>query len=239
MTYDILIVNYNTLQDTRKLIEDLRDQTLGGFTITLVDQFSSEPKTAEFLIECRDKGITVIENDFNMPLCGIWNNFVKKSNAEMISIINSDVRVPNNYIEHNTLLLKKDDIDCVLHPTNSLKYQTVRQSLQFHYANNHKIMQGWDFTLRREVYRQIPASIKFYCGDDYLFEHMDYKNIVFAINSPIIHQHGKTKKSKYTKDKISSVCDIHAYKELGFPHHRKMDSRYCNLTPTFREFIYE
>jgi hypothetical protein len=104
---------------------------------------------------------------------------------------------------------------------------------------NDKIMQGWEFTIKPEKYVNIPNDLKFYCGDDFIFEHLDYTKIVMVLSSPVIHYQGKTKKSKYSKEKPSATADVANFKKLGFKHHRKIDDRFSKLHPEFYEFKYQ
>lgn len=95
-------------------------------------------------------------------------------------------------------------------------------------------MQGWDFTIRRDLYKQVPDSIKIYCGDDFIFHHVyeqRYK-LAYILSSPMIHFEGKSKKFMTT----SGVEDIEEFKRLGFKHYLKVNLKYSRVKPQITAF---
>lgn len=57
-------------------------------------------------------------------------------------------------------------------------------------------VQGFDFTMRKEVYTEIPEDLKFFGGDDWLFTKMYEKgyHTACAVSSPVIHYNASSRK---------------------------------------------
>jgi GT2 family glycosyltransferase len=71
----ILIINLNNLEYTKSVIEDLEKQD-SGYSLTIVDQNSSEPGTIEYLSKL-PAHIEVFRNLTNIPISRVWNWFAK------------------------------------------------------------------------------------------------------------------------------------------------------------------
>ncbi len=240
MKYDILVVNYNTLKLTQDLVQNLLDQEYQDFRLILVDQNSSEPNTQEYLnTVSKNSKVTVKRNRQNVPLNKVWNDFVSNSEANIVSILNSDLKIPTNYTRDNFELMKDYSVDMILHATNHVNFSRVFKNQIYVFPDNSSLLHGWEFTLRRHLYPQIPDYLKFYCGDDYIFDKVDFRKIVYCLSSPVIHYQGQSKKSSYSKEKPSGTPDIQAYILNGGIHRRKIDDRYSKLKPEYKDFCYE
>jgi hypothetical protein len=91
-------------------------------------------------------------------------------------------------------------------------------------------MQGWDFSIRRNLFTLIPEQIKTYCGDDFLYHNLYQKgyDMAYITSSPMIHFEGQSKKFM----KTSGVEDIHTYIKMGFPHYLKINYEFSRIKPT-------
>lgn len=191
----IQVVNINRLQYTKNLISGLTKQTK-QCAIRLVDQHSSEYGTEEYLkyIE-HTTSIDVKRNTYNVPLNWLWNNFYKTTYSDYLCFLNNDILVPSNFVEDTINIFEKEpQVGCVVHATNHPDYCKVTD-LNYKILSD-KIVQGWDFTIRREAYNEIPRSLQVFGGDDYLFIEMyrsGWKTAV-VLSSPIIHFNGASRK---------------------------------------------
>lgn len=225
MSLDILIVNLNCLQHTKNLIWDLNQQRNKRFNVTLVDQNSVEEGTKEFLDKCPSEyGITVIRNDKNESLNKVWNQFVKNSRAQYISILNNDIRIPRNFVSDLYGIFEKEpNVGAVIHPTNHPNFCRTKPELDYRVLEPNRFMQGWDICMRRDAWVYIPPQLRLYCGDDFVYEHMygwGY-DIAIALSSPIIHYQGQT--TEGNKYNIHVSCDwsvdVRIFTEMGYPRH--------------------
>lgn len=195
----VIVVNINQLSYTKKCINDLIAQT-SRFDLTLFDQNSNEPDTIEYLdfvksLDGKVGRVNVVKNDCNAPLNMVWNWFYKKTTNPYLCFLNNDVRIPDNFIK-DTIETLETDKTCgiAIHVTNN---EYIQRKNNLEYVTDNTSMQGWDFTIRRNVYTLIPTDLILYCGDNYLFEQM-YLNggkCATILSSPIIHYKAKSQVS--------------------------------------------
>jgi len=193
--------------------------------LVLVDQGSTEKGTKEFLKSIISENVLVITNTNNESIHKIWNEFYLKSNTEFICFLNNDVRIPNNFALDVIKIFELEKcVGCVIHPTNNENY-LIPTSLKYDILKE-KVRQGWDFCLRREAYVEVPLSLRFFCGDDFIFENLFSKwKIACALSSPIIHYQGITKRTEVNND-------ISTYMALGYKRHLHFPKKYSKLKPS-------
>lgn len=235
MKLGLVIINRNHLKYTLDLINQLSEQSLQGFELTIIDNGSTEPGTAASLNSLKFPFIKKLEyTGSNLPLNHLWNNFVLHNNYDYYSFLNNDIVIPKNFLADTLAVFEKEPkVGCVSHATNHLSFQKCT-SLEYRVFDNH-YRQGWDFTMRKAAYSQIPKTLHFFCGDDYLYEMLYRKGWKFAIvtSSPIIHYQGITPRIPGISNK-----DISEYKKLGFPHGRlNVCFEYSNFKPTFSKIL--
>lgn len=230
----VMVINLDNIDFTRDCLSDLKNQTTDDFEIVLVDQASTEIGTEEFLSSINDERITVIRNIKRKPLNATWNWFEENYDNELLCFLNNDVRLSTNFIESTIMTFEQElKVGIVCHTTNHFDYCEENKDLQYVIVEPNVNMQGWDFTIRKELYNEIPSYLKTYCGDDYLFTKvysLGY-DLAYVLNSPIIHYEGQSKKSM----KTSGVEDIHAYKENNNEHYLKINYEFSNIKPTFNK----
>jgi hypothetical protein len=200
----VLVVNLNNLLYTRQCIEDLLNQDV-EFNLRLVDQNSTEEGTNDFFnnfflqyvngeFTGKIKLLEIIHTGYNRPLNYLWNEFVDTSSTDFLCLLNNDVRLPPNFLSTSISVLEKEPlVGFVNHVTNNIIYSRWSDLLEY------KIMeqpyrQGWDITLRKSCYSQIPKDLTFFYGDDYIYSKLyssNYKG-AYILNSPIIHFEAKT-----------------------------------------------
>ncbi len=219
---DIQVVNINNLAMTRDLVNDLLRQSF-PFSLRIVDQNSSEKGTKEYLWSLRiHPQIRVLMNDSNVDLNRLWNDFYKTSKAQYLCFLNNDVRVSSNFVKDTIEILEKEsEVGCVVHATNHPDYQ-ITKPLKY-VVLDQKIVQGWDFTIRRSAYTLIPDDLRIFGGDNYLFVNMyfDGLKVAMALSSPIIHYCGKSHRYmvgdrkqdtenylKYSFEKMPYICQF-------------------------------
>lgn len=231
---DVLIVNINTLDHTRNLINDLRRQTFTGFTLTLVDQASHEPGTDEYLKELEEEDwVKVVRNPRIRPLNHVWDDFVRNSPSAYACLLNSDIRVPRNFIRDNFEILQNNpEIGAVMHPTNHPDYAKTDKEVKFDVLPHNRVKQGWDICIRKDAYVPIAPQLHLFYGDDWIFEHL-YGwgfDAAMATSSPIIHYQGASQNDEYNKhvSKDWSVDERH-FNQMGYQKYLGQPSKYTVL----------
>lgn len=230
---NVLVVNLNNLKYTKDCIKDLLNQNFKDFKITLVDQNSSESGTKEYLEEITSVGIiNVVINEKNTPLNHVWNWFYDNHYDELLCFLNNDVRVSSNFVKDTIDVFNTEEkVGIVCHSTNHTSFDREKKYLDYVIMEEDKYMQGWDYTIRRSLYKKIPNTLRTYCGDDFIFQNVyDQKyKMAYILSSPMIHYEGKSK--KYLME--NGVIDIHKYIALGFKHHLKPNLNISKIKPTF------
>lgn len=222
----ILVVNLNNLEYTKNCIEDLKKQDY-PFNLTVIDQNSYELDTKSYFL-LLNSGINLrkfnfIQNNENIPLNHLWNDFVKNSNTKYICLLNNDVRLSPNFISSAIKVLEKEsNVGFVNHVSNNKDYMEWSDIL------NYKIIetpyrQGWDLFFRKECYSTIPNGLEFFYGDDYLYSKLYSSNMkgAYILNSPMIHYERSTTIEKGGRRDCSfdnyffNLIDLE-YKNLSF-----------------------
>lgn len=242
----ILIVNYNCLADTRELFSDLSRQDRGDYHIYFYDQNSSEPGTEEFISGLDNyRDCTVTRNGSNRPLNHVWNEFARSvsEETEYLTFLNNDIRIPFNYLSDTIEVLEKNKrLGAVVHATNNRRFSTASKPTKY-VMENGLVKQGWEFTLRKENWEDIPGELKFYCGDDFIFGQLHKKELKTGVitSSPVIHKLSKTRKNMPQEEanaiRQQAKDDIATYKRLGFTHIWNNIPKHSRLEPEFREIV--
>lgn len=244
----VVVVNRNCLNHTKNLMRDLSMQTNRNFDIFLIDNASTEIGTKEYLYQIqKNTPHKVIRNTENISLNKIWNEYGSKSGYEFISLLNNDIVIPTNFIDDTLKIFEKHhNVTCVIHATNHPNYSTVKKNLEYVVLDpTQRVRQGWDFTLRTSNWVNIPETLRFYCGDDFIYEMIRRKNlnVAVALSSPIIHYQGQTRKSSPKDEDLRirniALSDINEFKRLGFNHIWEQLSPYARVSPTFKNLSYE
>ncbi len=192
----ILVVNINNLAYTKGLINCLLIQTR-PYCLTIVDQNSIEEGTKYYLSFTYLKYLhmKVIFNKKNIPLSRLWNQHYLNSESDLICFLNNDVIIPSNFVKDTVDIFNKEpSVGCVIHATNHPLYQET-SNLKYEILTS-PVTQGWDFTIRKSAYHLIPEEIKFFGGDDFLFNKLyeDGWKVAIALSSPIIHFKAKSRR---------------------------------------------
>lgn len=234
MKLSVLVVNINNLQYTRNCIFDLESQDYQDFELIVVDQGSTENGTEEYLNFLELKGVKIIRNGFNKPLNWIWNEFYRNSNSDYLCCLNNDVKLSPNFVSDTIKILDKEsEVGIVIHTTNSSKYNKILNTLEYVYLD-WRIKQGWDFTIRKSAYVEIPEILKFYWGDDWIF-HNAYErgfNVAICLSSPIVHYGEKS--SGYSP--VNFIQEQDNFHSLGLKRYLPHYNPYNEVLPTFLEF---
>lgn len=229
MMIDILVINLNCLEHTKNILSDINRQTYKNFSITLIDQNSSESGTKDFLDSLIS--INVIQNNCNVSINKLWNDFVSLSKKKIVCILNNDIRIPKNFLQDIINIFDKEkNVGAVIHPTNHPTYSRTIPDTTYKLLPRGKHMQGWDICMRRIAWTTIPEDFKIFCGDDFIFLKM-YEmgfDVAIAISSPIIHYRGATMKSFLNKDiPMRGWEDVQRYREMGLNHNLHPPLEYC------------
>jgi GT2 family glycosyltransferase len=231
MNIRILVVNLNNKEYTKNCINNLLSQTYENFKLTIVDQNSSEEGTQEFLETLTDSRIEIVRNKENRPLNHVWNWFHQTYTDEILCFLNNDVIITDNFISDTIeVFLKELNVGIVVHSTNHESYTVKKTSTEYTIVERGRYMQGWDYSIRRNLFTTIPEQLKTYCGDDFIFHNL-YKqgyDVAYVTSSPMIHFEGQSKKFM----KTSGVEDIHTYVRMGFPHNLRINEEFSKLRPS-------
>jgi glycosyltransferase involved in cell wall biosynthesis len=231
----VLIININNLKYTRDCINDLLNQNNENFIITLIDQGSKEKGTKEYIESIKNHNrIKVINNKENVSINKLWNDFKENEDSEYLCYLNNDIRLTDNFIDDTISILdKNEDVGIVIHSTNSWKFNKKLNNLQYKFSER-KIKQGFDFTIRKKYYVNIPETLKFYFGDDWLFHHIYEinKKVAICISSPIIHYGSKS--SNYASKNF--LEEENEYNKLGLKRELPHYNEYSEIVPTFKNF---
>ena len=192
---DILVVNINGLSYTKDLVNCLLRQNK-PYLLMIIDQASDEEGTEEYLVSLTKdhEHIKVQFNKENVPLSRLWNSHYLSSESDLICFLNNDVLVPPNFVRDTiTIFEKEPSVSCVIHATNHPRYRDMTP-LQYEVLKI-SVTQGWDFAIRRSAYVMIPDEIKFYGGDDFLFNKFQENkwDVAIALSSPIVHFKAKSR----------------------------------------------
>lgn len=212
----ILIVNYNTWEYSKNLISDLLNQNNSDFRICLVDQNSSEDETCDLIKYAVTNGVYVIQNTINEDLNRVWNLFYDMFDSEYLCFLNSDVRVTNNFVRDTIELLDTlDEVGIAIHTTNNINYMKADPSLTFEILKP-KLFQGWDFTIKRSLYKRIPEELRIFGGDDFLFGWVDKMGYEIGLiySSPILHYKEVTRNKNKTYVNIIHRNDTQEFKKI-------------------------
>jgi GT2 family glycosyltransferase len=231
MNIRILVVNLNNKEYTKNCINNLLSQTYENFKLTIVDQNSSEEGTQEFLETLTDSRIEIVRNKENRPLNHVWNWFYQTYTDEILCFLNNDVIITDNFISDTIeVFLKEPNVGIVVHSTNHESYTVKKTSTEYTIVERGRYLQGWDYSIRRNLFTTIPEQLKTYCGDDFIFHNL-YKqgyDVAYITSSPMIHFEGQSKKFM----KTSGVEDIHTYVRMGFPHNLRINEQFSKIRPS-------
>ena len=214
----VVIVNINGLKYTRQLVDSLKKQT-APYRATIYDQNSSEAGTAEYLKSLatgyQSSPFDIMLHDFRMDLNRIWDQHYQCSVEPYLCFLNNDVVVPPNFVEDTIKIFEAEPhVGCVIHSTNHPEFTKPSDKLWYEVLTD-PVVQGWDFSLRREAYTIIPNDLKTFGGDDFLFSNLYLNNwkVAVALSSPIIHYYARSRQY-YTG---SRQQEAEAYARHGYP----------------------
>lgn len=229
---DILVVNRRLIEYTKQVVMDLEHNK--DYKLTIVDNGSDADIYNQLLKFVVGKDIAVKRNDNNRPLNHIWNSFASESKYKYVCMLNNDVRIANNFVEHTLLTFEDPSVAISSHVTNNAAYKTVSKDVKYTTSCG-MFRQGWDFSVRTNVYPQIPTQLEFFCGDEYIFQTLYERQYKMAMiySSPIIHYQGAT--SEPGRGAFSNN-DINAFKKLGHTIKLRIHDD-CKLKPEFNVFI--
>lgn len=191
---NILVINYNKPDMTANLMTDLLKQD------------------TVFKLE-------LVENVDNKSIHTLWNLHKNLNTLPYICFLNNDVRVTPNFVSDTVKVFEENSsVGIVVHATN---LDHFNDTLELLYAiPPNRIMQGWDFSIRKELMPRIPECLHTFSGDAYVFskvQDMGY-NVAILYSSPILHYGSST---VFTIDNIQEIFDRdqEAYRVLQESEH--------------------
>jgi GT2 family glycosyltransferase len=230
MQIRVLVININNKDYTKNCINSLLNQKFKKFKITLFDQNSSEEGSEEMLNHFMSLGVDVIKSKINTPVNSVWNWFYENYNEDILCFLNNDVLIYDNFISDIINVFEKEsNVGVVVHSTNHDSYTEKKEVTEYTVVEPKIFMQGWDFSIKRNVYTLVPTELKTYCGDDFIFHKLYEKgyDLAYITSSPMIHFEGQSKPFL----SHGGVIDIITYKNMGYPHYLRINTDFSNLRP--------
>ena len=231
----ILIVNINNSEHLNNILEDLSKQNNMNFDLCIIDQGSTENILGIISKFKNHLNINFIQNGYNKNLNSVWNDFHEMYKNELLLFLNNDIRISNNFVNDTIISFERyENVGIVCHSTNHPSYNIAKKQLDIRIVPSFLYKQGWDFCIRRILYKKIPDVLTIYCGDDFIFEHVYRQNYNFAfiLSSPIIHYQGESIKFLTTQPN-----DVSKYVQLGYTHNLKTCADYTRIKPTFKKIL--
>jgi GT2 family glycosyltransferase len=231
MKIRVLVINLNNKDYTKNCINLLLNQKFNDFKITLFDQNSNEVGTEEILNDLVEKGVDVVRNKTNDPVNSVWNWFYNNYTEDILCFLNNDVLIYDNFISDIIHVFENElNVGIVVHSTNHNDYTDKKEITEYKIVEPKKYMQGWDFSIRRNLFTIIPEELKTYCGDDFIFHHLYEKgfDLAYITSSPMIHFEGQSKPHMIHGGYIDTIT----YLQMGLPHYLKINYNYSNIKPS-------
>lgn len=196
----VLVVNFgDTTNFTKQVICDLIAQN-AKFDLTIIDNNSEKLelnlKYYQLLQQFwkrNDCSLHIIGLNKNIPLNHLWNYFVENTSNQWLCFLNNDVCIPYNFISDNIAVISKEkNAGIISHATNNLQFKAtdiLDYKIYDKTSNNFLHRQGWDFTIRRDLYTKIPEEFTTFVGDNIQFNgvYSMQQDVIFLYSSPIIH----------------------------------------------------
>lgn len=231
MTLRVLVINLNNIDYTKTCITLLLKQNFNNFKITLFDQNSNEEGTNDVLSFFENEGIDVIRSKHNLPVNYVWNWFYHSHNEDILCFLNNDVLIYDNFISDVIYVFENEqNVGIAVHSTNHDDYVIKKEVAEYEVVESKKYMQGWDFSIRRDLFTPIPSQLKTYCGDDFIFHNLYEKgfDLAYITSSPMIHFEGQSKPHMIH----GGIIDTYTYLSMGLPHYLKINTKFSNIKPT-------
>lgn len=232
----VLIINLNQLKYTKNLINCLLLQKC-DFDLTIFDQHSNEDYTENYYKDLKNLWpkkncfLNIIKNSVNAPINHIWNWFYKNTTNPYLAVLNNDIEICDNFLSNAEKIFTIEPIcGLISHPTNIKKY-TKNENLNYDIIQDKIFLQGWDFIIKREAYKEIPNDLWIYGGDNYLFSEIiknGYKQI-YDLSSPIIHYRSKTINANKNKIQKYLEKDHQIYNKKYTDFTIFSNHKYCNI----------
>ncbi len=216
----ILIVDYKQLEYTKQILEDIVEQDV-PFDLTIFEQ-ECDKETVEYIDGLKSKWtlndceLNIVYNEVNAPLNHIWNWFYENATNQYLAILNNDIRICDNFVSDAEKIFEKENMcGIIVHPTNRSKF-TKQTRLVYEASDEKPLLQGWDYIIKRDIYKPIPQELWVYGGDNYIFAEVLKcgQKIFYDISSPIIHYRSSTIKNVRNNIKDILMNDSNIVKKL-------------------------
>lgn len=205
----ILLVNFgNTTNFTKQIIGDLLVQD-ADFDLTIIDNYSDKLKTNLEFYKLLQKNwnsskrtLHILGLKSSIPLNHLWNYFFESVTNEWLCFLNNDICIPENFISDNIKVISKEkNVGIINHATNNLNFKTstsLNYKIYDKHCNTFLHRQGWDFTIKRDLYTKIPKEFTTFVGDNIQFYgvYAKKKNVIFLYSSPILHYCSKSRQKE-------------------------------------------
>jgi glycosyltransferase involved in cell wall biosynthesis len=152
----IAIPYYNEFHYLKVAIESVLSQTITSWTLTIIDD-NPNPDTnpEEYIQSLHDNRIQYHKNKTNLGIAKNWNQCLEQSNSKLVTILHSDDRLKNNYLESILDAYRNYPNAAAYYTRSEIINETGRECLSFPdiYKNwidptrevkAHKVLEGSD-----------------------------------------------------------------------------------------------
>lgn len=246
----VLVINFgSTLDYTKSIIGDLVAQD-AAFDLTIADNYSFNIEASQkyFKLLCENwpfqrRALHIFGFQTPIPVNYIWNAFYEFAHNDLLCFLNNDVCVPENFVsdtlqaaalESNAGIINHstNKLDAVLSKELSYKIYDIKSNAFLH-------RQGWDFTIKRQLYKLIPQEFTTYVGDDIQFDSTvsSQKDIVLIHSSPIMHwcsvsqKKSQSQYSKLLEHEKSLYRSSQKYLAYGNARRYNVDKSFSSMYP--------
>jgi glycosyltransferase involved in cell wall biosynthesis len=186
MLLDCIIPVCDQCEYTEGILADISAQEELPDTIHLIDNGSSDntPDIVKSYIWDKKLPINYIRNEKNIGVNASWNLGIWTSTADILSILNNDLRIPTDFFKTiRTLFEQNPDYGYIIPRTMPKIEEISGGNGQAHKTDPAPIREGWAFSILRKICINggpIPETVFTFFGDDFLFDQsrvQGYKNI--------------------------------------------------------------
>lgn len=202
----VILPVYNELQLTDDLLNNINSNNVKPDEIILIDNGSID-NIYSLIQKYPELNINYVRNKENLGVNPAWNQGIQLAKYELITILNNDIIINRFFFEKIKEAMNDNKVGIVIPETvldkERVKLASIGQQVKV--TNITTGLQGWAFTIRREIIEKaglIPEKYKFWFGDNYLFNQTSKAGyLVQKMNNNYIYHYGSITLQKVAKSR--------------------------------------